>query len=118
MDVRSTGSWEIEWISRCEIFCPMSGAWKQKRYLIESLVEHPKINNHVSRAQPEGFRDPMNNLAQAGVMVDRVLAFARPERTETHRNFGRIVCVFSLISDNRTKRQSGKPKSRSFEWIS
>jgi 3-carboxy-cis,cis-muconate cycloisomerase len=47
---------------------------KQKRHLIELLAEHPEINKHVTRAQLEGFCDPMNNLGQAGVMVDRVLA--------------------------------------------
>jgi 3-carboxy-cis,cis-muconate cycloisomerase len=129
---RSTGPWEIEWVSMCEIFCLMSGALKQtkfvlaglevdavqmrrnidmthglvmseavmmglgpyigreyahdlvydicrealkqKRHLIELLAEHPEINKHVTRAQLEGFCDPMNNLGQAGVMVDRVLA--------------------------------------------
>jgi 3-carboxy-cis,cis-muconate cycloisomerase len=49
-------------------------ALKQKRHLIELLAEHPEINKHVTRAQLEGFCDPMNNLGQAGVMVDRVLA--------------------------------------------
>jgi 3-carboxy-cis,cis-muconate cycloisomerase len=129
---RSTGPWEIEWVSMCEIFCLMSGALKQtkfvlaglevdavqmrrnidmthglvmseavmmglgpyigreyahdlvydicrealkqKRHLIELLAEHPEVNKHVTRAQLEGFCDPMNNLGQAGVMVDRVLA--------------------------------------------
>jgi 3-carboxy-cis,cis-muconate cycloisomerase len=53
-------------------------ALKQKRHLIELLAEHPEINKHVTRAQLEGFCDPMNNLGQAGVMVDRVLASIRP----------------------------------------
>ena len=48
-------------------------ALKQKRHLIELLAEHPEINKHVTREQLEGFCDPMNNLGQAGVMVDRVL---------------------------------------------
>jgi len=128
---RSTGPWEIEWVAMPEIFCLMSGALKQtkfilaglevdaaqmrsnidmthglvmseavmmgmgpyigreyahdlvydicrealkqKRHLIELLAEHPEINKHVTREQLENFCDPMNNLGQAGVMVDRVL---------------------------------------------
>ena len=50
-------------------------ALKQKRHLLDLLAEHPEINKHVSRAQLAGFCDPMNNLGQAGVMVDRVLVF-------------------------------------------
>jgi 3-carboxy-cis,cis-muconate cycloisomerase len=49
-------------------------ALAQKRPLIELLAEHPEITPHVTRAQLESFCDPMNNLGQAGVMVDRVLA--------------------------------------------
>jgi 3-carboxy-cis,cis-muconate cycloisomerase len=49
-------------------------AVKTQRPLIDLLAEHPQINTHVTRAQLEGFCDPMNNLGQAGVMVDRVLA--------------------------------------------
>ncbi len=133
---RSTGPWEIEWITLPEIFCLMSGALKQTRFvlsglevdgkqmlrnidlthglvmseavmmglgpyigreyahdlvydicrqalaqkrpLIELLWEHPEINRHVTREQLEGFCNPMNNLGQAGVMVDRVLAARRP----------------------------------------
>ena len=129
---RSTGPWEIEWVAMPEIFCLLSGALKQarfilaglevdagqmrrnidftnglvmseavmmglgphigresahdlvydicrealkqKRHLLDLLAEHPEINRHVSRAQLAGFCDPMNNLGQAGVMVDRVLA--------------------------------------------
>jgi hypothetical protein len=32
------------------------------------------IKKHVTREQLASFCDPMNNLGQAGVMVDRVLA--------------------------------------------
>lgn len=129
---RSTGPWEIEWVALPEIFCLMSGALKQARFilaglevdapqmrrnidltqglvmseavmmglgpyigreyahdlvydicraavqqkrpLIDLLAEHPEINKHVTREQLAGFCDPMNNLGQAGVMVDRVLA--------------------------------------------
>jgi 3-carboxy-cis,cis-muconate cycloisomerase len=53
-------------------------ALKQKRPLIDLLTEHPQINQHVSRQQLEQFCDPMNNLGQAGVMVDRVLASIKP----------------------------------------
>ena len=49
-------------------------AVKAQRPLIDLLAEHPQITAHVTRAQLEGFCDPMNNLGQAGVMVDRVLA--------------------------------------------
>lgn len=49
-------------------------ALKQQRPLIELLAEHPEINKHVTREQLASFCDPMNNLGQAGVMVDRVLA--------------------------------------------
>ena len=133
---RSTGPWEIEWVALPEIFCLMSGALKQTKFilaglevdaaqmrrnidlthglvmseavmmglgpfmgretahdlvydicraavqqrrpLIDLLAEHPDISRHVSREQLEGFCDPMNNLGQAGVMVDRVLASLRP----------------------------------------
>jgi len=128
---RSTGPWEIEWVTLPEIFCLMSGALKQTRFvlaglevdaaqmrrnidmthglvmseavmmglgpymgreyahdlvydicrealeqkrpLIELLAEHPEIHRHVTREQLESFCNPMNNLGQAGVMVDRVL---------------------------------------------
>lgn len=46
-------------------------ALKQKRPLLDLLAEHPEINKHVTRAQLASFCDPMNNLGQAGVMVDR-----------------------------------------------
>ena len=49
-------------------------ALTQKRHLLELLAEHPEINKLVSRAQLAEFCDPMNNLGQAGVMVDWVLA--------------------------------------------
>ena len=49
-------------------------AIKQDTHLIDVLAAHPEINKHVTRAQLEGFCDPANNLGQAGVMVDRVLA--------------------------------------------
>jgi 3-carboxy-cis,cis-muconate cycloisomerase len=133
---RSTGPWEIEWVALPEIFCLMSGALKQakfilsglevdaeqmrrnidmthglvmseavmmglgpymgreyahdlvydicrealkaKRPLIELLAEHPEIRQHVTREQLASFCDPMNNLGQAGVMVDRVLASLKP----------------------------------------
>ncbi|MFN0161788.1 MAG: adenylosuccinate lyase family protein [Burkholderiales bacterium] len=129
---RSTGPWEIEWVVLPEIFCLMSGALKQTRFvlaglevdagqmrrnidlthglvmseavmmglgpyigreyahdlvydlcrqalaekrpLIDILAAHPDISKHVSRAKLEEFCDPLNNLGQAGVMVDRVLA--------------------------------------------
>ena len=129
---RSTGPWEIEWVSLPEIFCLISGALKQAKFvmaglevdaaqmrrnidlthglvmseavmmglgptigreyahdlvydlcrqalaerrpLIDILAAHPEISKHVTRAQLESFCDPMNNLGQAGVMVDRVLA--------------------------------------------
>jgi 3-carboxy-cis,cis-muconate cycloisomerase len=48
-------------------------AIKQKRHLLDLLAEHPKINKHVTREQLVGFCNPMNNLGQAGVMVDSVL---------------------------------------------
>jgi 3-carboxy-cis,cis-muconate cycloisomerase len=128
---RSTGPWEIEWVAMTDIFCLMSGALKQtkfilaglevdaaqmrrnidmthglvmseavmmglgpyigreyahdlvydicrdaikqQRHLLDLLAEHPEINKHVNRAQLAEFCDPMNNLGQAGVMVDRVL---------------------------------------------
>jgi len=48
-----------------------SNGWR--RTLIDLLAEHPEITPHVTRAQFDSFCDPMNNLGQAGVMVDRVL---------------------------------------------
>jgi 3-carboxy-cis,cis-muconate cycloisomerase len=47
---------------------------KQQRPLLDLLAEHSEISKHVSREQLASFCDPMNNLGQAGVMVDRVLA--------------------------------------------
>lgn len=129
---RSTGPWEIEWVVLPEIFCLMSGALKQAKFilaglevdtakmranidltnglvmseavmmglgnyigreyahdlvyelcrtsiaqnrpLLDLLAEHSEISQHVNRAQLAEFMDPANNLGQAGVMVDRVLA--------------------------------------------
>src|SRR3954449_5958602 len=34
---RSTGPWEIEWVSLPEIFCLMSGALKQSRFILKGL---------------------------------------------------------------------------------
>jgi len=39
---RSTGPWEIEWISVPEIFCLASGALNQARFLMEGLEVDPK----------------------------------------------------------------------------
>ena len=133
---RSTGPWEIEWVAMPEIFCLISGALKQAKFilaglevdaaqmrrnidlthglvmseavmmglgpymgrevahdlvydicrdalkqqrpLIELLAAHPEISKHVTRQQLEAFCDPMNNLGQAGVMVDRVLGAVKP----------------------------------------
>ncbi len=49
-------------------------AIKRDVHLIDLLAAHPEISQHVTRAQLEGFCNPANNLGQAGVMVDRVLA--------------------------------------------
>jgi 3-carboxy-cis,cis-muconate cycloisomerase len=38
---RSTGPWEIEWISLPEVFCLTSGALKQARAIVEGLEVHP-----------------------------------------------------------------------------
>jgi 3-carboxy-cis,cis-muconate cycloisomerase len=38
---RSTGPWEIEWISVPEIFCLAAGALKQARFLMEGLEVDP-----------------------------------------------------------------------------
>jgi 3-carboxy-cis,cis-muconate cycloisomerase len=34
---RSTGPWEIEWVVLPEIFCLMSGALKQTKFVLEGL---------------------------------------------------------------------------------
>ncbi|MBL8379068.1 MAG: adenylosuccinate lyase family protein [Burkholderiales bacterium] len=52
-------------------------ALAEKRALIDILAAHPEITKHVNRAKLQEFCDPMNNLGQAGVMVDRVLASLR-----------------------------------------
>jgi 3-carboxy-cis,cis-muconate cycloisomerase len=39
---RSTGPWEIEWISLPEVFCLTSGALKQARTIVEGLEVHPE----------------------------------------------------------------------------
>lgn len=38
---RSTGPWEIEWVSLPEIFCLMSGALKQTRHVLQGLEVDP-----------------------------------------------------------------------------
>jgi 3-carboxy-cis,cis-muconate cycloisomerase len=48
-------------------------ALKQNRHLFDLLAEYPEIVKHVTREQLAGFCNLMNNLGQAGVMVDRVL---------------------------------------------
>jgi 3-carboxy-cis,cis-muconate cycloisomerase len=52
-------------------------AISKNRPLIEILSEHPEISKHVTRAQLGAMCDPVNNLGQAGVMVDRVLTARR-----------------------------------------
>ena len=49
----------------------------ENRPLIDILATHPEIRGHVTRSQLEAMCDPANNLGQAGVMVDRVLASRR-----------------------------------------
>jgi 3-carboxy-cis,cis-muconate cycloisomerase len=39
---RSTGPWEIEWISLPEVFCLTSGALKQARTIVEGLEVRPE----------------------------------------------------------------------------
>ena len=53
-------------------------ALAQNKPLIDVLVSTPEISKHVTHEQLEAMCDPMNNLGQAGVMVDRVLAARRP----------------------------------------
>ena len=52
-------------------------ALAQNKPLIEILANTPEITQHVNREQLQAMCDPMNNLGQAGVMVDRVLAARR-----------------------------------------
>ena len=49
-------------------------AVRQRRPLLDLLVEHPEINRHLDRAALAKLCDPVNYLGQAGMMVDRVLA--------------------------------------------
>jgi 3-carboxy-cis,cis-muconate cycloisomerase len=52
-------------------------AIRENRPLIEILAAHGEISKHVTRAQLEAICEPANQLGQAGVMVDRVLAHRR-----------------------------------------
>ena len=49
-------------------------AVRQKRPLLELLLENKEIASAMSRSELEALCDPVNYLGQAGVMVDRVLA--------------------------------------------
>jgi 3-carboxy-cis,cis-muconate cycloisomerase len=49
-------------------------AVRQKRPLLELLLENKEIAGAMSRSELEALCDPANYLGQAGVMVDRVLA--------------------------------------------
>jgi 3-carboxy-cis,cis-muconate cycloisomerase len=49
-------------------------AVRQKRPLLELLLENKEIASAMSRSELEALCDPANYLGQAGVMVDRVLA--------------------------------------------
>ena len=49
-------------------------AIKTKKPLLDLLVAHPEINQHLDRAALARLCDPANYLGQAGVMVDKVLA--------------------------------------------
>jgi 3-carboxy-cis,cis-muconate cycloisomerase len=45
---RSTGPWEIEWISLPEIFCLMAGALKQTRFVIDGLeVDEARMRANI-----------------------------------------------------------------------
>ena len=45
---RSTGPWEIEWISLPEIFCLMAGALKQTRFMIDGLeVDEARMRANI-----------------------------------------------------------------------
>ena len=45
---RSTGPWEIEWISLPETFCLIAGALKQTRYVLEGLeVDAAKMRDNI-----------------------------------------------------------------------
>jgi len=70
-------------------------AIRQKRPLLDLLVENKEIAQHMSRAELARRCDPANYLGQAGVMVDRVLESVRakqspgdcrPARAGTKRN--------------------------------
>jgi 3-carboxy-cis,cis-muconate cycloisomerase len=49
-------------------------AVRQKRPLLELLLENKEIASTMSRSELKALCDPANYLGQAGVMVDRVLA--------------------------------------------
>ncbi len=49
-------------------------AIKTKKPLLDLLVAHPEINQHLDRVALARLCDPANYLGQAGVMVDKVLA--------------------------------------------
>jgi 3-carboxy-cis,cis-muconate cycloisomerase len=47
---------------------------RQKRPLLELLLDNKEIAAVINRAELEALCDPANYLGQAGIMVDRVLA--------------------------------------------
>ena len=45
---RSTGPWEIEWVALPEIFCPISGALKQAKFILAGLeVDAPQMRRNI-----------------------------------------------------------------------
>ena len=45
---RSTGPWEIEWVALPEIFCLLSGALKQAKFILARLeVDAPKMRRNI-----------------------------------------------------------------------
>ena len=45
---RSTGPWEIEWVSLPEIFCLISGALKQSKFVLQGLeVDAPRMRKNL-----------------------------------------------------------------------
>jgi adenylosuccinate lyase len=57
-----------------ELYDICRDAVRQKRPLLELLLENKEIAGAMSRTELEVLCDPANYLGQAGTMVDRVLA--------------------------------------------
>ncbi|MFO1316996.1 MAG: adenylosuccinate lyase family protein [Burkholderiales bacterium] len=106
---RSTGPWEIEWIALPEIFCLMSGALKQARFVLEGLEVDPArmranldltnglvmseavmmgLGPHIGR---EHAHDLVYDICREAIRQDRPLVDLLAENAEIARHLDRAA---------------------------